>query len=544
MDDKVKAVLEAYHARMRDEEKTTRAPPATGPRDWRDKVLLAVGPETGRLINILARSLKAPTILELGTSYGYSGVWLAEAARATGGRLITMELQDYKSNRAREMASQAGLADHVDFKVGDAVQMIAELPAALVRKGREAESRRREQIALIRNRLRAVDSAIHARDAAHDARTLRADAFDEASTSALRATEDLRDGAEQLLRSWRNYANSARTVRIPDIEESLDSLALWQQSLSGPNPMRSALDRVRLSLEQQFAMRDAEIVGRRRTLEGEHSDLAAERIRLEAGEFQTPPAPHTRDPALRVQLAGAPLWQLIDFAAHVPTDARTGLEAALEASGLLDSWVLPHGTVIDPRTHDVILQARSRQAQSLGRWIESSVPAVGPGADIDSSTVVSILESIACSEQEPTEAEAWVSPTGEFRTGNARGAWMKSEAQYIGHSAREAARRVRLEQIAARLAEIDAAISECNTSAALVAADRQAANQEYENAPTDENLLRLHAEHNSAEQRRREAQTRLGEADAKLAQAEHALGRARDDLTLDSRDLNLPAQTS
>jgi predicted O-methyltransferase YrrM len=131
MDDKVEAVLKSYHARMRDEEKIMRAPPATGAGDWRDKVLLAVGPDTGRLINILARSLKAPTILELGTSYGYSGIWLAEAARATGGRLITMELQDYKSNRAREMASQAGLADHVDFKVGDAVQMISELPAGI-----------------------------------------------------------------------------------------------------------------------------------------------------------------------------------------------------------------------------------------------------------------------------------------------------------------------------------------------------------------------------------------------------------------------------
>ena len=131
MDDKVKAVLKSYHARMRDEEKIMRAPLATGTGDWRDKVLLAVGPDTGRLINILARSLKAPTILELGTSYGYSGIWLAEAARATGGRLITMELQDYKSNRAHEMASQAGLADHVDFKVGDAVQMISELPAGI-----------------------------------------------------------------------------------------------------------------------------------------------------------------------------------------------------------------------------------------------------------------------------------------------------------------------------------------------------------------------------------------------------------------------------
>jgi len=132
MDDKVKAVLEAYHERMREEETlrheghaTRRAP------DWPDKALLAVGPDTGQLINVLARSLKAPTILELGTSYGYSGIWLAEAARASGGRVITMELQDYKSAYAREMAIKAGLADHIDFKVGDAVQMIAELPVSV-----------------------------------------------------------------------------------------------------------------------------------------------------------------------------------------------------------------------------------------------------------------------------------------------------------------------------------------------------------------------------------------------------------------------------
>src|SRR5262249_51992013 len=91
-------------------------------------------------------------------------------------------------------------------------------------------------------------------------------------------------------------------------------------------------------------------------------------------------------------------------------------------------------------------------------------------------------------------------------------------------------------------AQIDSAIFDCNTAAAAVVADRQAAKQEYDNAPTDDNLLRLHADHNSAEQQRRDAQNRLGEADAKLAEAEHALGRARDDLSIDSRDLTLPAQ--
>jgi predicted O-methyltransferase YrrM len=129
IDPAVQDVLSEYHRRIE----------AEGPRMGRafqegtfaqiiDELLLPVGPESGQLINILAKSLKAPTILELGTSYGYSGIWLAEAARATGGRLVTMELSEKKSAYAREMSKKAGLAEFVDFKVGDAVKMIGELP--------------------------------------------------------------------------------------------------------------------------------------------------------------------------------------------------------------------------------------------------------------------------------------------------------------------------------------------------------------------------------------------------------------------------------
>jgi len=88
---------------------------------------MAVGPDTGRFLNILVRSLKAPVVLEIGTSFGYSGIWLAEAARASGGRVITMELYGQKSAFARDMAEKAGLADHIDFRVGDAAALIADL---------------------------------------------------------------------------------------------------------------------------------------------------------------------------------------------------------------------------------------------------------------------------------------------------------------------------------------------------------------------------------------------------------------------------------
>ncbi len=127
MDDKITAVLDAYHQRIRQERNRPREMPPGGRDGEQDQWMRAVGPDKGQLINILASSLKAPAILELGTSFGYSGIWLAEAARATGGRLITMELHDYKSAFAHEMAIKAELADFIDFKVGDAVQMIGEL---------------------------------------------------------------------------------------------------------------------------------------------------------------------------------------------------------------------------------------------------------------------------------------------------------------------------------------------------------------------------------------------------------------------------------
>jgi predicted O-methyltransferase YrrM len=124
-DPAVLAVLDAYHARIT-EERRARAENPDGMRQpgWRDTQLLTVGEEVGQLINILVKSLDKPRILEIGTSYGYSGIWLAEAARVTGGHVTTLELHDYKAAYARDMAERAGLADSIDFLVGDAVALI------------------------------------------------------------------------------------------------------------------------------------------------------------------------------------------------------------------------------------------------------------------------------------------------------------------------------------------------------------------------------------------------------------------------------------
>lgn len=127
MDQNIQAVLDIYHARITEEDLSRQENRAFVDELSKDQLLRAVGPDTGALINILAKSQQAPTILEIGTSFGYSGIWLAEAARATGGRVITLEMYDYKSDYARKMATQAGLADYIDFRLGDALALIEAL---------------------------------------------------------------------------------------------------------------------------------------------------------------------------------------------------------------------------------------------------------------------------------------------------------------------------------------------------------------------------------------------------------------------------------
>ncbi len=89
----------------------------------RDEFLLPIGPEVGAFLHSLVLARRPARLLELGTSYGYSTLILADAARQVGARLVTMELADYKQAEARRQINNAGLADAVDFRLGDAVAM-------------------------------------------------------------------------------------------------------------------------------------------------------------------------------------------------------------------------------------------------------------------------------------------------------------------------------------------------------------------------------------------------------------------------------------
>ena len=94
---------------------------------------LPVSRETGRLLYMLARGAKARSIVEFGTSFGISTLHLAAALRDNGGgRLITTEFEPSKIVRARATFAEAGVADLIELREGDAVETLArDLPAAI-----------------------------------------------------------------------------------------------------------------------------------------------------------------------------------------------------------------------------------------------------------------------------------------------------------------------------------------------------------------------------------------------------------------------------
>jgi predicted O-methyltransferase YrrM len=87
---------------------------------------LAVSRETGTLLYMLARSTRARTIVEFGTSFGISTLHLAAALRDNGGgRLITSEFEPSKVARARDNLTAADLSDLVEIREGDALQTLS-----------------------------------------------------------------------------------------------------------------------------------------------------------------------------------------------------------------------------------------------------------------------------------------------------------------------------------------------------------------------------------------------------------------------------------
>ncbi len=135
MESQVVSVLAELEARLQTEEELLNLEHdklrALTPEElfkYMDKLMLAVGPQTGQFLNILLKTQGGKRILEIGTSVGYSTIWLAEAARLNSGKVSTLVCVDFKQAQAIGNIRSVGLQDYVDFQLGDALSLLKTLP--------------------------------------------------------------------------------------------------------------------------------------------------------------------------------------------------------------------------------------------------------------------------------------------------------------------------------------------------------------------------------------------------------------------------------
>jgi uncharacterized protein (TIGR02680 family) len=259
--------------------------------------------------------------------------------------------------------------------------------------------------------------------------------------------EDANDALVEAIEAWAGELGELPLDQAA--QERVLELACAAGVESSPSPQevwRDVLEERRnvlLDERRRLLARGEQLAGERRELEAARELLAGE-------QDEPPPTPPTRL-AVRDEREGAPLWQLVDFAPSLGAQERAGVEAALEAAGLLDAWVAPDGAVRDPDTLDVLLDAGAPRA--VGATLADALSATGDNP-VERSAIERVLAAVALVErpgEDLARHASAVSYGGHFRLGLAQGHFCKPAAEYIGASAR-AARRAR------RIAELDAAL--------------------------------------------------------------------------------------
>ncbi|KFC69067.1 ATPase involved in DNA repair [Bosea sp. LC85] len=402
---------------------------------------------------------------------------------------------------------------------------------------------RREQIALLRRRhgeVARAEADYMRRRETQDERQVEAE---EAAERRTQADAEVERQGRDLAESWDRHVIGLKQLQVDADAKfaALTALAEWAATLQGDNPARHLLQSAHEAASFTLTQRRAALDSQRQALEGESGALEDERQRLEAGDDMVPPLPYTRDASVRDAREGAPFWQVVDFRDAVAAPQRAGLEAALEAAGLLDAWISPDGRLQagddGAPLYDTQVLERRKSSPSLADFMEVTVPA---GCTVPAVIVERVLSGIACADDDPIDTEAWIAADGRYRLGALFGGWAKPAAVYIGHAARAAARTRRLAEIAERLAQLSDELAAVQGMTKQLALDREQSDEEWRRAPADEMLRGAHLAAVASARAARLASERLAEADMRCREAEQALKAVREQLATDAADLRLP----
>jgi uncharacterized protein (TIGR02680 family) len=474
-------------ARAELESELERATSASGERDAAQARLERLSAEEHALVGSAAWSSVAEveTLRELAHT---------QARAATAARRHADDASATASALEAELiTARAAAAEHRERATGDL--------DALLELASEAGLERRATILAEQLRSGVLDAETWSpllrelagdwRDVLHRHRELLRE-LREAAAIAERARGDEREATARV-----QHAAARRSTCEQQLDEArsalTDTFAAWRSTLGelelddagadqalelaytgrSPLPALSAIvDRQRACLsDERSALATA-----RKTAAAEAAETGAEMERLATAHDDGPRGPEWPR-AARVDRAGAPLWRLIDFRDELTGEWRSGLEAALEAAGLLDAWVTPSGRVEDPAIPDVVLAgAEPADGSSL---LEVLTPL--PDQPVAAAVVSELLGGIGLGEREDGP---WADVDGRFALGPLRGRGAKDHAEHIGAAAREARRAARIAELRVRLRSHEGELARHEAGITEVDRRRQALEADLGAVPT------------------------------------------------------------
>lgn len=472
----------------------------------------------------------------------------AEADRAKQRLTSAQRALDTQRADGARVASNAALTEGfaanslVSSTVDELLEVTQKQVDAFQAQLRQLVSDRRDGI----KRIRALLSDVERADSAHShQQTIHSDAIDaadQANERRVQADEEFEQVGASLVEAWTSHYAGLKELQ-PETE-ALERLAEWVVDLAGDNPAGQALAQAQQDANRRLADRQAQLGITVTAARKEVAQLEAERTHLQGGVDPEPDVPTYRDVEARASKAGAPLWRLVDFAEDVQEHHRAGLEAALQASGILDAWVSPTGEVqlaSGLSLNDEDLFERPAASAPLSAWLTPSLP---PDCLVPAQTVSRLLEGISCSEDDRGDgqlAESWVSPIGAYRLGSVAGRWQKEAAEFIGAGARAAARARRLEEISERLLALDGELEALAAQARELKSAGERIKAEWATAPGDGPLRQASVACSAAAREASASRAKLLQAEEALKIALGKLEEARKRLVDDATDLHLPS---
>ena len=373
----------------------------------------------------------------------------------------------------------------------------------------------------------------------------------QAETDAGRAAEKADDAVGQrtaMAEEWRGAA----TAWVVDLRAHVTPRPMAEAIARGPSPAVPAPELAEADVVADHRDLHSELVAAidivRRRHDRQEADLQVRQAtdvavrddaRVQVDELAARREPEPPSAPWQTRRSGLCLAELIDFADHLDASERAGVEAALEAAGLLAAEVRADGSVA---AGDLLLRpAGSAVTTPLSQLVTVVIP--GEHADrIDPQALTAVLDRISTEPDDLDDGHgaATITTEGGFRVGPLRGAHTKPAAEHVGVTARRAALERMRAEAADRLAEAESVLARTDAELAAVTALITDADALRDAVPDTTAVAEAVMRASQTMEAREEAARRHELAIIAHREAETAHGRAVDDARRICTTLGLP----